>query len=66
MSVSGSTLSLAWPTNKGWTLLTNSVAVNASSQWYTFPGSASLTNVNFTINSAKTNVFFRMVYTNTP
>lgn len=66
MSVSGSTLSLAWPTNKGWTLLTNSVAVNASSQWYPFPGSASLTNVSLGINPAKTNVFFRMVYTNTP
>lgn len=60
-SVSGSTLSLAWPTNLGWILQTNSVAVNLTNQWFTYPGSTSLTNVNLTINPAKTNVYFRMV-----
>ncbi|HYG23071.1 MAG TPA: autotransporter-associated beta strand repeat-containing protein [Verrucomicrobiae bacterium] len=58
---SGNTLSLAWPTNLGWTLQTNSVALNASSQWFTYPGSSSLTNVNIPINPAITNVFFRMI-----
>ena len=62
VSVSGNTLSLAWPTNLGWTLQTNSVGLNATNQWFTYPGSSSLTNVNISINPAKTNVFFRMVY----
>ena len=66
VSVSGSTLSLGWPTNLGWTLQTNSVGLTAANQWFSYPGSASLTNVTITINPAKTNVFFRMVYTNTP
>jgi hypothetical protein len=66
VSVSGSTLSLGWPTNLGWTLQTNSVGLTAANQWFTYPGSATTTNVNITINPAKTNVFFRMVYTNTP
>jgi len=65
-SVSGSTLSLAWPTNLGWTLLTNSVGLTAANQWFAYPGSATITNVNITINPGKTNVFFRMVYTNSP
>jgi fibronectin-binding autotransporter adhesin len=64
--VSGGTLSLAWPTNLGWTLQTNSVGLTAANQWFTYPGSASMTNVDITVNPAKTNVFFRMVYTNTP
>jgi hypothetical protein len=59
-------LSLAWPTNLGWTLQTNSVGLAASNQWFPYPGSASVTNVNITINPSQTNVFFRMVYTNTP
>lgn len=62
VSVSGGILSLAWPTNLGWTLQTNSVGITASNQWFTYPGSATVTNVNITINPAKTNVFFRMVY----
>jgi autotransporter-associated beta strand protein len=60
------TLSLAWPTNLGWTLQTNSVGLTAANQWFAYPGSAALTNVNIPINPGQTNVFFRMVYTNTP
>jgi len=62
VSVSGSTLSLAWPTNAGWTLLTNSVSLTATNQWFSYPNSANLTNVNITIDPAKTNVFFKMQY----
>ena len=61
-SVSGSTLSLAWPTNAGWTLLTNSVGLTATNQWFPYPNSANVTNVNITIDPTKTNVFFKMVY----
>ena len=62
VSVSGSTLSLAWPTNAGWTLMTNSVGLTAMDQWFPYPGSTSLTNVNITIDPSKTNVFFRLQY----
>ena len=66
VSTSPTSFSLAWPTNLGWILQTNSVALDAASQWHDYPGSAALTNVNITINPAQTNVFFRMVHTNTP
>ncbi|HAO80290.1 MAG TPA: hypothetical protein DCQ92_15235 [Verrucomicrobia subdivision 3 bacterium] len=66
VSVSGNTLSLAWPTNLGWTLQTNSVGLSAANQWFPYAGSSTITNVSITINPAKANVFFRMVYTNTP
>ena len=66
VSVSGSSLTLGWPTNLGWTLQTNSVGLASAGQWFPYPGSAALTNVNLTINPANSNVFFRMVYTNTP
>jgi len=62
VSVSGGTLNLAWPTNLGWTLQTNTTGLAATSQWFPYPGSAAVTNVSITINPAKTNVFFRMVY----
>jgi len=62
VSVSGSAMHLAWPTNLGWTLLTNSVSLTATNQWFPYPGSASVTNVAIPLNPAKTNVFFRMAY----
>jgi fibronectin-binding autotransporter adhesin len=62
VSVSGSTLNLGWPTNAGWTLLTNSVGLAATNQWFPYPNSANLTNVSITINLTKTNVFFKMQY----
>jgi hypothetical protein len=55
-------LSLAWPTNLGWTLLTNSVGLTATDQWFPYSGSASLTNVSINIDSTKPNVFFKLVY----
>jgi len=61
-SVSAGNLNLAWPTNLGWTLQTNSVGLTSNNQWFAYPGSASITNVSIPINSAKPNVFFRMVY----
>jgi hypothetical protein len=62
----GNMLNLAWPTNAGWTLLTNSVGLSATNQWFSYPGSAAMTNVGISINPAEANVFFRLVYTNTP
>jgi autotransporter-associated beta strand protein len=61
--VSGNTLSLTWPADHlGWTLQTNSVDLANTNYWFPYPGSASVTNVNITINPAQTNVFFRLVY----
>jgi autotransporter-associated beta strand protein len=62
VSASGNTLSLAWPTNKGWTLLTNSVSLTVTNQWFPYPNSANLTNVNIPMDPTKTNVFFKMQY----
>jgi hypothetical protein len=61
-SVTGNTLHLAWPTNLGWTLLTNSVGLSAANAWFAYPGSTSVTNVDIAIDQSKANVFFRMSY----
>ncbi len=63
-SISGSTLSLAWPTNSGWLLQTqtNSLAVGIYTNWVTVPGSAAITSTNITINPGIGSVFYRMVH----
>jgi autotransporter-associated beta strand protein len=60
-SATGNTLHLAWPTNLGWTLLTNSVGLAAPNAWFAYPGSTLVTNVDLTFDKSKANVFFRMV-----
>jgi len=57
-AASGGTVSLAWPTNAGWILLTNSVALTATNAWFPYPGSTSLTNL--TISTSEKNVFFKL------
>ena len=60
--VTGSTLNLTWPPNQlGMTLQTNSVSVASPASWFALPGSASVTNVNITIDPNQPNVFFRLV-----
>ena len=56
-------LNLAWPTNLGWILQSNSVSLTTTGAWFNYPadGSVSVTNVTITVNPAKTNVFFRML-----
>jgi autotransporter-associated beta strand protein len=61
-SLTGNTLHLAWPTNLGWTLLTNSAGLAANNAWFPYPASSSATNVTLTLDRSKTNVFFRMSY----
>jgi autotransporter-associated beta strand protein len=60
-SLSGTTLSLGWPTNLGWTLETNAVGLIATNAWFAYPGSTNVTNVNLTIDQSQTNVYFRLV-----
>ena len=63
VSYSAGTMSLAWPTNLGWILQSNSVSLTSTGAWFNYPadGSVSVTNVTVTVNPAKTNVFFRML-----
>jgi autotransporter-associated beta strand protein len=62
VSVSGRTLSLGWPTNLGWILQTNSVGLASPTNWFPYPGSASVTNVTLTIDPSKASVFFRLAH----
>jgi autotransporter-associated beta strand protein len=62
MSVSGSTMTLAWPTNAGWILQwqTNSLSTGLSTNWVPVPGSESMTSTNIPINSTNPSVFYRL------
>ena len=59
----GTTLSITWPgDHRGWTLQTNSVDLSNPSDWFPYPGSTTVTNVNITIQPNQPNVFFRLKY----
>jgi autotransporter-associated beta strand protein len=60
-SLSGGVLSLAWPTNGGWKLQTNSVSVVNPAAWFDFPGSTAVTSTNIPLDTTSTSVFFRLV-----
>ena len=64
VSVSGSTLSLSWPsTHLGWILQsqTNAISIGlTTTNWTDIPGSGSVTQTSFTINPANPTVFFRL------
>jgi fibronectin-binding autotransporter adhesin len=67
MSVSGSTLSLSWPTNQGWILQNQTNTLNVglvvnSNAWFNIPGSELVTSTNITINPANGTVFYRMIH----
>ncbi len=60
-NVSGNTLNLAWPADHlGWLVQSNSVNVTVSADWHDISGTASGTNYSITIDSTKTNVFYRL------
>jgi len=63
VSVSGSQMTLAWPTNAGWILQSNSVSLTDSSAWFNYPanGAVDVTSIIITVDPAKTNVFYRML-----
>lgn len=60
--VSGGTLNLSWPGQLGMRLETNAVNVANPTAWFTYPSSATVTNVSLPIDTTKANVFFRLVY----
>ncbi|MCX6896783.1 MAG: hypothetical protein NTZ16_15090, partial [Verrucomicrobia bacterium] len=60
-SVSGSILTLTWPeSHLGWYAQSNSVNLADTNYWFDIPGSESATNLDSTIDSALTNVFYRL------
>ena len=60
-SLSGSTLTLNWPSDYfGWVVQSNSVSLT-STNWFTVPNTGNATSYAITITSAKTNVFYRLV-----
>jgi fibronectin-binding autotransporter adhesin len=62
-TVTGNSLDLQWPADHtGWTLQTNSVSVADANAWFAYPGSAMTNRVILSIDPAKANVFFRLVY----
>lgn len=61
LSVTGNSLTLAWPTNYlGWILQSNSVGLESANDWFTVPGSSATNQFQITINPGLKNVFYRM------
>lgn len=62
-SVSGSTLSLSWPSDHlGWILQaqTNTLSTGLGTNWFDVPNSASVTSTNITIDVLNPSVFYRL------
>jgi hypothetical protein len=59
----GGTMNFSWaPDHLGWQLYSNSVGLTATSSWFPVAGSAAVTNESSTVDTTKTNVFFRLGY----
>ena len=64
-SVSGGNLNLSWPADRlGWRLQvqTNTLSTGLGTNWFTWPGSTTVTNESIPMNAANGSVFYRMVY----
>jgi autotransporter-associated beta strand protein len=61
-AVSGSVLSLAWPTNAGWILQeqTNNLTTGLGNNWVDVPGSENMTSTNITVDPHAPTVFYRL------
>ncbi len=63
--VTGGNLQLSWPPDRlGWRLQvqTNSLSAGLGTNWSTWPGSTTVTNVSIPINSTNPTVYLRMIY----
>ena len=62
VSFNGTTLSLNWPTNSGWTLQaqTNNLSTGIYTNWVDVAGSTSITSTNITVDPTKPTVFYRL------
>jgi hypothetical protein len=57
----GNTLNLSWPTNYvGWQLMSNSVSLLITNDWFLVPGSTTTNSVSINIDPTKNNVYYRM------
>ena len=57
----GNTLKLSWPgSHLGWIAQSNSVDVANASDWFSIPGSQSVTNLNIPISPATPKAFYRL------
>jgi autotransporter-associated beta strand protein len=64
-SISGTTMTLSWPTNSGWTLQmqTNSLATGLGTNWVDYVlGTTGITTTNITLDPTKPTVFYRLKY----
>ena len=64
-SYTGNSLNLSWPADhRGWRLLvqTNALSVGISTNWVTWAGSASVTNVSIPTDPTAPAVFFKLTY----
>jgi hypothetical protein len=63
-SLTGSQLTLGWPTNLGWTLQvqTNKLSTGLGTNWVNVPGSTILTNMIVPISPTNGSVFYRLRY----
>jgi len=64
-SVTGTALTLSWPTNLGWILQSQTNALNVglvatSNAWFDVAGSAGVTSTNMVITPANPSVFYRL------
>jgi len=63
--VNGNNLNLSWPANQlGWRLeiQTNSLAVGINTNWFTVPGSTSVTSASIPVVPGNPTVFLRLVF----
>ena len=63
--ITAGNLNLTWPTDHtGWRLLvqTNALNVGLSTNWFTWPNSATTNSVSIPMNRANPTVFYRLVY----
>ena len=59
----GGQLTFAWPyDHTGWLLHSNSVGLLDTNMWFPIAGSGATNQITTTIDSSKTNVFFRLKY----
>ena len=63
-SVSGSTLSLAWPAGKNWILQwqTNALTTGLGTNWNDVADSTSISSTNITLDPTQPTAFYRLIY----
>ena len=70
VGVSGSTLTLGWPTNLGWILQSqtnaSAVGLTPATNWFDVAGTAAQTDLVITMSPTNPAVFYRLRYPTAP